>query len=213
MNIHFKNVIPNPLRNITHHEQSIWNNSFSLQKGQKVMLNATSGKGKTTFTHTLSGLRKDYSGKILFDEQDLQDFSAEDWAELRKNKLSFVFQDLQLFPNLTVQENLQIKNDLTKSFTEDELKQMLEKLEIEDKWSNQCGLLSMGQQQRVAIIRALSQPYEWLLMDEPFSHLDENNTQLALSLIHKRTAEQGAGFILTSLGDDHQFTFDKVLNL
>ena len=71
----------------------------------------------------------------------------------------------------------------------------------------------MGQQQRVAIIRALAQPYEWLIMDEPFSHLDEVNTQLCMQMIHQRTTELQAGFVLTSLGDNHQFSFDYTLNL
>ena len=67
----------------------------------------------------------------------------------------------------------------------------------------------MGQQQRVAIIRALAQPFEWILLDEPFSHLDEENTQKCLTLIHQRCDEQRAGFILTTLGDDHGTKYDR----
>ena len=90
---------------------------------------------------------------------------------------------------------------------------MLGELGIENKWGQKCGLLSMGQQQRVAIIRALAQPYEWLILDEPFSHLDEENTRLCLRLINERTTEQGAGFVLTSLGDNHGFSYDYTLKL
>jgi len=71
----------------------------------------------------------------------------------------------------------------------------------------------MGQQQRVAILRALCQPYEWLIMDEPFSHLDKENTSKCLELINARTLEQGAGFVLTTLGDDHGFHYDQELKL
>lgn len=213
MEIHFNNVIPIPLAGIQHSSNSIWGNSFSLHKGEKVMLNASSGKGKTTFTHTLAGIRKDFNGSIRFDDREITSFSPEEWAVLRTNQMSFVFQDLQLFPQLTVEENLHLKNKLTDTFTSSELKQMLEELEIDDKWAVSCGILSMGQQQRVAIIRALCQPFDWLLMDEPFSHLDEENTQRALSLINKRTKRINSGFILTTLGENHSFDFDRELNL
>ena len=213
MNIHFKNVIPTPLAGVHHNINSIWGNSFSLHKGEKVMLNASSGKGKTTFTHTLAGIRKDYKGSIQFDEREITSFSPEEWSVLRTNKMSFVFQDLQLFPQLTVEENLNLKNSLTNTFNSSELKAMLTELEIDDKWSVPCGILSMGQQQRVAIIRALCQPFDWLLMDEPFSHLDEENTQRALALIDRRSTTIDSGFILTTLGENHNFSFDRELNL
>lgn len=144
-----------------------------LEKGEKVLLNATSGKGKTTFTFLLAGLRKDYSGEITFDGQNSKNFSPKEWATLRAQKLSFVFQDLQLFGELTVAENLQLKNQLTSTFTEEEIKAMVNQLGIGDKWQSTCNTLSMGQQQRVAIIRALCQPFDWLIMDEPFSHLSK----------------------------------------
>jgi ABC-type lipoprotein export system ATPase subunit len=213
MNIDFQQVMPEPLRSIQHGENSIWGNHFQLQSGQKVLLNASSGKGKTTFTHTLAGIRQDYSGKLLFDGVNIADLSLDELSDLRQRKVSFVFQDLQLFPELTVAENLHIKNELTGVYTSDELKEMLNKLGILDKWDAPCKLLSMGQQQRVAIIRALSQPFEWLIMDEPFSHLDETNTQKCINLIIKRCNEQKAGMILTTLGDQHGIQYDRELNL
>lgn len=213
MNIHFDKVIPKPLANLQHNNKSIWGNSFSLHHGEKIMLNASSGKGKTTFTHTLAGIRKDFSGTIHFDDRTINSFTPEEWAELRQHKLSFVFQDLQLFPQLTVEENLLLKNKLTDTFSSSELKEMLEQLEIDNKWSSSCGILSMGQQQRVAIIRALCQPFDWLIMDEPFSHLDEANIQRALKLIDQRADQLKAGFVLTTLGENHDFNFDRALNL
>jgi ABC-type lipoprotein export system ATPase subunit len=213
MKITFNSVMPVPLASIEHSSKSIWGSDFTLNKGEKVVLNASSGKGKTTFTHTLAGIRKDFVGDILFDDQAIKSISPEEWAVLRKDKISFVFQDLQLFPKLTVAENLRLKNSLTNTFSDHELQQFLKDVDISDKWDVKCELLSMGQQQRVAIIRALAQPFEWLIMDEPFSHLDEVNTQKCLKLIQSRASELGAGFILTTLGDYHQFDFSKELNL
>lgn len=213
MKITLNNVMPIPLASIKHGENSIWGNETVLEAGKKIMLNAASGKGKSTFTFTTLGLRYDYDGTILYDSRNVRSFTPDEWTELRKNKISAVFQDLQLFPSLTVRENLLIKNNLTNCYTEEELQLQLKEVGIADKWNQQCGILSMGQQQRVAIIRALAQPYEWLIMDEPFSHLDAENTQLCLQLINKRTEELEAGFVLTTLGDDYQFSFDYTLNL
>lgn len=213
MTISFVNVMPEPLSALQHGSDSIWGNTFHLVKGQKVVLNASSGKGKTTFTHTLAGIRNDYSGELKFDEQSVRLITPEEWAIYRRDSISFVFQDLQLFPELTVKENLLLKNGLTQTYTEDQLKEFLGILGIPEKWDAPCKLLSMGQQQRIAIIRALAQPFDWMILDEPFSHLDKVNTALCLDLINKRCNELGAGFILTTLGDYHDFTYDKELKL
>jgi len=213
MTIFFQNVMPYPLASLQHRSDSIWGNTFELEQGQKVLLNASSGKGKTTFTHTLSGIRNDYSGSLRYDEQSLASITPEEWAIYRRDKISFVFQDLQLFPELTVKENLLLKNGLTDTYTEENFKEFLTILGIPEKWEAPCKLLSMGQQQRVAIIRALAQPFDWMILDEPFSHLDKVNTALCLDLINKRCDELGAGFILTTLGDYHDFSYDKELKL
>lgn len=213
MKIQFHNILPTPLKDYPHAESSIWGKEIIIEQGQKVMLNASSGKGKTTFTHLLYGLRQDYSGKLLLNNKEQNHLSPKEWTLLRQREISVVFQDLQLFPNLTVQENLKLKNQLTKVYTEEQIHEMLNVLGIGDKWQQQLGLLSMGQQQRVAIIRALCQPFSLLIMDEPFSHLDVENTALCLELINKRCDELGAGFILTSLGDTHKFQYDQTLYL
>ncbi len=213
MNITLNHVMPEPLASIQHGEKSIWGNLISLKSGEKIMLNASSGKGKSTFTLTTIGMRKDYKGTITYNDKDIKTFTPDDWTTIRQTKVSVIFQDLQLFPNLSVRENLLLKNSLTDSFSENEIKEMLGRLEIDDKWNQKGGLLSMGQQQRVAIIRALCQPYEWLIMDEPFSHLDVVNTAKCLELIDDRTTQLGAGFVLTSLGDDHNFSYSRELNL
>jgi ABC-type lipoprotein export system ATPase subunit len=213
MNILFQNVMPSPLNSTKHSLDSIWGNKFSLSKGQKVLLNASSGKGKSTFSSILFGIRSDFEGELFFDDKSTKDFSRSEWTGYRRTKLSIVFQDLQLFPDLTVSENLLLKNDLTQSFLSNEVKAMVEKLGIGQKWNEKCGVLSMGQQQRVAIIRSLLQPFEWLILDEPFSHLDENNIKICLELINERCDQLGAGFFLTSLGSNHNFIYDNELKL
>lgn len=213
MKIVLDHIMPAPLASIQHSAESIWGNFVELNDREKILLNASSGKGKSTFTLTTIGLRNDYEGKITYNGEDIRSFSPTDWAKIRQEKIAVVFQDLQLFPNLTVGENLLLKNSLHHVYSEKELMNLMERLEIENKWTQLCGLLSMGQQQRVAILRALCQPFELILLDEPFSHLDEENTQRCTTMINERCGELKAGFVLTSLGDTHQLNYDKELKL
>lgn len=213
MDIHLANVLPFPLASIEHGKESIWGNDATLHSGKKILLNASSGKGKSTFASTIFGIRNDYSGTITYNEKDIREFTVDEWVKIRQNHLSAVFQDLQLFKNLTVAENIQLKNQLTNFKTESEIKQLLSELEIEHKWDEVCGLLSMGQQQRVAIVRSLCQPFEWLIMDEPFSHLDEQNSLRCLKIIDQEANKQNAGFVITSLDDDSRFAYDYELKL
>jgi ABC-type lipoprotein export system ATPase subunit len=213
MNIQFNRVMPFPLASISHGADSIWGNNAQLESGKKILLNASSGKGKSTFSMTVFGIRKDYDGTILYDGRDIKTFSVDEWVMIRQRKISTVFQDLQLFHKLTVAENLQLKNQLTDFKSETEIKNMLAELEIDHKWNDPCGLLSMGQQQRVAIVRSLCQPFNWLILDEPFSHLDERNSLRCLSMIDAESTRQKAGFVLTSLDDDNRFSYDYELKL
>jgi ABC-type lipoprotein export system ATPase subunit len=213
MDIQFDQVMPHPLASIQHGSDSIWSDSVMLKGGHKILLNASSGKGKSTFTMSVMGLRNDYNGTIRMDGRDIKQFSIDEWVAYRQNKLSVVFQDLQLFPNLSVAENLLLKNQLTEFKTENEIREFLDILEIGHKWNEPCRLLSMGQQQRVAIVRALCQPFEFLILDEPFSHLDDRNSTISLELIAKEASKQNAGFVLTSLDDDDTFPYDYELKL
>lgn len=213
MNIQLNHVMPEPLAGIAHASDSIWGNQANLRAGSKILLNASSGKGKSTFSMTIFGVRTDYSGSVTYDGKDIRSYSIDEWVHLRQQVISTVFQDLQLFRNLSVAENLLLKNGLTSFKSEKEIRQSLEFLEIDHKWDEPCGLLSMGQQQRVAIVRSLCQPFKWLILDEPFSHLDEQNSLRSLELINEECTRQQAGFVLTSLDDDDHFPYDYELKL
>ncbi len=213
MEIKLTHVMPEPLASIQHSDQSIWGNQATLSSGKKILLNASSGKGKSTFSMTIFGVRKDYTGTITYDGRDIREFTMDEWINLRQTAISSVFQDLQLFKNLSVAENILLKNSLTDFKTELEIKNMLGILGVDHKWNDACGLLSMGQQQRVAIVRSLCQPFNWLILDEPFSHLDEQNSRIALELINQEATKQNAGFVLTSLDADDKFPYDYELNL
>lgn len=205
--------MPQHLADVDHDAESIWGNSFQIEAQSKVVLNASSGKGKTTFTTTLLGIRNNYSGDIHFGDIALKDLNKEDWATYRSSKIAVVYQDLQLFPELSVLENLEIKNQLNNKYSTQELQEMLEELGIGNKTNERCANLSLGQQQRVAIIRALCQPFDWIILDEPFSHLDAENARKSLALINRVCDKEKAGFILTTLGDYYGFNYQVELKL
>lgn len=217
-----KQVIPIPLKDQAINSQ-IWSTNCAFEKGKRYFVHAPSGSGKTTLQHLLYGLRTDYEGEVLVTTsptkvsgavaQPLRDLSLEQWTFLRQSKISVIFQDLRLFLQCTALENIQIKNRLTEHQTEAAILAMAEQLGIKSLLDKPCGKLSYGQRQRVAIIRALCQPFELLLMDEPFSHLDKENIKHCCQLIMKECKAQGAAYIVASLGEKYDFEYDEELSL
>lgn len=174
---------------------------LTFSRGEFYMVEAESGAGKSSLCAYLFGIRTDYEGTILFDGRDIRTLGVRDWVGLRRSLLAFLPQDIRLFPELTALENVMIKNRLTDFHTEAEIRQMLAALEVEGKADVAAGRLSAGQQQRVATVRALCQPYSFLLVDEPVSHLDDRRNLALASLIAAEASAQGAGIIATSVGN------------
>ena len=133
--------------------------------------------------------------------------------ELRTRVLSFMFQDLCLFPQLTAMENVQLKNRLTGFKSDAEIEAMLDALLPEGKKHQPVATLSLGQRQRVAAVRALCQPFKFILMDEPFSHIDSENARCVADMVMGEVGRQGAGLIVTALDAIDYFPFDVTYNL
>lgn len=178
-----------------------------------MVVHAPSGKGKTTLLSVLYGLRNDYAGQVYFDEIEIHALRLSGWSRLRKTQLSFVFQDLQLFHDLTARQNVELKNHLTAHKTQAEIGGMFEILGIAACMNEPGARLSLGQKQRVAIIRALCQPFAFLLLDEPFSHLDLENRRKAVALIREECGKQEAGYIMTNLASEAELPSQMVLQL
>jgi ABC-type lipoprotein export system ATPase subunit len=213
MTIGFYNVTPAPLAGVIDSRTDVWQKECVFEPGKKYRVVAQSGKGKSTFIHYIYGLRNDFSGDVKVGEHDARQFTADQWAEIRQRNISIVYQDLRLFLHLTASENLEAKSVLYQHDTSEKIKMMAGVLGISNLLSKKCSTLSYGERQRIAIIRALIQPFEWLLLDEPFSHLDKDNGLKASKLIEAEVEARKAGMILTSLGQDNYFTYHKELNL
>ena len=191
----------------------VWLQKLEFHRSQSYLIEAESGTGKSSLCSFIYGNRCDYSGEILFDGVNVKSFSIARWSELRPHALALLPQEMRLFPELTVLENIQIKNRLTDYKTEGEILEMLRRLEISEKVHQQAAYLSVGQQQRVAIVRALCQPMDFLILDEPVSHLDERNNEIVAQLIQEEASAQNAGIIATSVGNKINISFDEVISL
>ena len=179
----------------------VWLQNIEFARPNYYMVEAESGTGKSSLCSYIYGSRGDYRGKILFDGRDVSEFTIEQWCELRTRSLAYLPQEMHLFPELTVLENIDIKNRLTGCKSREWILEALERLEISVKADVLAGKLSVGQQQRVAIIRALCQPFDFILIDEPVSHLDQRNNNIVAHLIQEEAQSNGASIIATSVGN------------
>src|SRR5574344_1218528 len=203
MQIKFDKVLPIPIKELNYAKSEIWDKNNESLPETKYLIKAPSGTGKTTFVSIIYGIRRDYDGTVLVDGSEIRSYKSAKIMEYRRKKMAVVFQGLQIFDELTALENIQLKNDLTKFTTEAKMREMAEKLGIASLLDRKAAILSFGQKQRIALVRALCQPFEFLLLDEPFSHLDLANAKLCLELINEECSARGAGYILTTLGSDY----------
>ena len=214
MTIRFEKIIPLPMLEQDTSGSEVWEaESLVLEQGKTYVVEAPSGRGKTSLLSLVYGIRKDYRGQGFMDERELGTFSPREWSLIRKTKLSFIFQGLELFNELSALDNIQLKNKITSHYTEGRILEMARTLGIDSFLHRKADILSFGQQQRVAIIRALCQPFEFLLADECFSHMDPDNSQTAFQLILEECEARGAGLILTSLNKTNLPDTDQSLIL
>jgi len=183
---------------------------LSIQRGESILIEAASGRGKTSLCSFLSGLRNDYKGQLLADGKPLSDLPVN---QLRREVMAVLFQELHLFPELTAVENVMLKSQLTDHTKEADVRRMLSRLSLSRKLDTPCRILSIGQQQRVAFVRMLCQPADFFLLDEPVSHLDEGNGKVMGEMLRERQQETGAGVIVTSIGRRLPYNYDRILRL
>ncbi|MBD5347076.1 MAG: ATP-binding cassette domain-containing protein [Bacteroides sp.] len=179
----------------------VWLSShLSVRRGCRLSIEAESGGGKSSLLSFIYGNRTDYSGSILFDSDNIRSLSVSQWCGLRRRSLALLPQELRLFGELTVMENIRMKNILTHCKTDSQIMTLLDRMGIADKVNTPAAQLSIGQQQRVAAVRAVCQPFDFLMLDEPVSHLDERRNREVAAMFDEEAARYGAGIITTSVG-------------
>ena len=211
--ITLSNVVPEIFASRNDLISDIWHRDISFEQGKSYLVRAESGTGKSSLCSYIYGQRGDYRGIIRFDNEDISRFNTSRWSHIRQQEISILFQELRLFGELTALENVSIKNSITNFKTRKEIENLFEELGIGDKMESYTNHLSYGQQQRVALIRALCQPFSFLLLDEPISHLDDKNSDTMRDVIIREADKQGAGVIATSIGKHMNIDYDLCLNL
>ena len=179
----------------------VWRNELTFERGRFYLVEAASGGGKSSMCAYIFGARTDYEGKLMFDSTDVSTLEMNEWQALRRRNLAYLPQELSLFPELTAMQNIELKNSLTGWKSREEIEECLHKLGIDSRRDYPVGKMSIGQQQRVGIIRSICQPFDFILLDEPVSHLDGDNNRIAAMMIMDEARRQGAGIISTSVGN------------
>ena len=182
--------------------------NINLESGKNYLFKANSGSGKSSILNFIYQSNENFEGSIQY-----KNIRYKNKIDIRKNFISYVFQDFKLFGNLSVWDNIKIKNNLTVHKTDKEINDLLNKIGLSEKKDSLVNKLSIGQKQRTAIVRSLCQPFKFLLLDEPFSNLDEDNITIITKILNNELENKAAGLIVTTLNNKYLFSYNKIFKL
>ncbi len=183
---------------------------FSLTAGLQLALAGESGSGKTTFLHLIAGILQPDAGTIHFNGEPVSTFSESQRDRFRARNLGYIFQTFNLLPGYTCLENVLLGMSFGPGVDRGRAQQLLERVGLGDRLQHRPQQLSTGQQQRVAVARALANRPKLVLADEPTGNLDRKNSRAALALIREACREDGAALLLVSHDAELLGQFDQV---
>lgn len=185
--------------------------STGVEKGQMCVIQGTSGSGKSTLLNCIGGLDNIDSGSVKVDGKEVCGLSADKLADYRRDNLGFIFQFYNLVPNLTVRENIQVCEYLTKDPLD--MEELLETLGLSEHRNKFPSQLSGGQQQRCAIARALIKNPKLLLCDEPTGALDSKTSRDILILLEEINKKYGTTMLIVTHNNSIKNMVHKVIIL
>jgi len=190
--------------------------NLEILPGEKIAFLGSSGSGKTTLLSILAGLDSDYTGEVRLFGKLLSELNEDERANLRKNRVGFLFQNFLLIPELNVLENvllpIEIGGKLNSDF-ENKAKLLLEKVGLSNRVNAYPNTLSGGEQQRVALARAFINDPEILFVDEPTGSLDELNGSVVTDLLFQLNEKFKTTIILVTHDLDLAKQCDRILQL
>lgn len=173
--------------------------SLKINSNESVAIVGKSGSGKTSLIMLIAGLERPNSGKIIFEGEDISQYSEDRLADIRKRKIGIVFQSFYLIPNYTALENVSLVLEINKvADAKKKSMELLEQLGLKDRINHFPSQLSGGEQQRVAIARSIVLNPKLILADEPSGNLDSENSKLIMSLLFKYCKQNGSSLVLVT---------------
>lgn len=190
------------------------NINIEINKGEFVSIMGPSGSGKSTLLYLLGGIERATSGKIIVNNKDINTFSDITMSEYRRKKIGFVFQQYNLIPILTVEENIKLPLLMGKEKVDESyINELIDMLGLKDKRKSLPSQLSGGQQQRVAIGRALSTSPSIILADEPTGNLDSKNSDIVIDLLKMSTKRLNKTLLLVTHDNNIAKISDRVISI
>ena len=185
--------------------------SFTISKGQFVVIVGPSGAGKTTVLNILGGMDSASSGHIFVDGEDISAFDSRGLARYRREDIGFVFQFYNLVQNLTALENVELAVEICRDHLNS--REVLADVGLSERADNFPAQLSGGEQQRVSIARALAKNPKLLLCDEPTGALDYETGKSILGLLHRMCRERGMTVVVITHNSAIAEMADKVIHI
>lgn len=187
---------------------------FTLDHGEQVVLRGESGGGKTTLLHLISGLVQADSGSIRLEGIELTGFSEARRDRIRAGKMGYVFQTFNLLPAFSAFENVRLAMTFAgRSVDAHRAKELLARVGLEHRMHHLPNQLSVGQQQRVSVARALANRPKLLLADEPTANVDPANQSRIIELIRESCRDENVALLLVTHSDEVADRFPRVVQL
>ena len=189
---------------------------FRMEEGERVAIMGPSGSGKSTLLNCIGGIDRPDNGEILFEGQSLTNLSEQELCELRRNKISTIFQFFHLLPTLTARENIEfpmLLNSISAKERNQKVEELLNAVKIQHRACAFPHELSGGEKQRVAIARSLSMRPKLILADEPTGNLDSKNTDSVLELIEKLSKQHGIAMLLVTHNEEVTRICDQTITM
>jgi len=189
---------------------------FRMEEGERVAIMGPSGSGKSTLLNCIGGIDRPDNGEILFEGQSLTSLSEQELCELRRNKISTIFQFFHLLPTLTARENIEfpmLLNSVSARERHEKVDELLNAVKIQHRACAFPHELSGGEKQRVAIARSLSMRPKLILADEPTGNLDSKNTDSVLELIENLSKQHGIAMLLVTHNEEVTRICDQTITM
>ena len=185
--------------------------SFSIEKGEFVVILGPSGAGKSTVLNILGGMDSCDEGHVIVDETDIATFNAKELTKYRRLDVGFVFQFYNLVPNLTAKENVELASQVSPDALD--VDSVIEMVQLDHRKDNFPAQLSGGEQQRVAIARALAKNPKLLLCDEPTGALDFETGKHVLAILEETCRKYGTTVIVITHNSEIAKMADRVIRI